>query len=196
MNIKKSVLQMLFGLIIGTFGLGGCENAKETIGLAKQAPDEFAVVTRAPLNIPPKFDLRPPKPGAKRPQKVTPTSKARTILLRKNSLREKTEKTNAAIASGRFSNGEIAFLQRAGALDADSSIRQIVDKEISVLAEVDNSILRKVIFWRKDEKSGVLVDAEKEARRLRQVVAEGEQITKGETPVIVRKKKGLLEGIF
>ena len=196
MNIKKSVLQMLFGLIIGTFGLGGCENAKETIGLAKQAPDEFAVVTRAPLNIPPKFDLRPPKPGAKRPQKVTPTSKARTILLRKNSLREKTEKTNAAIASGRFSNGEIAFLQRAGALDADSSIRQIVDKEISVLAEVDNSILRKVIFWRKDEKSGVLVDAEKEDRRLRQVVAEGEPITKGETPVIVRKKKGLLEGIF
>ena len=196
MNIKKSVLQMLFGLIIGTFGLGGCENAKETIGLAKQAPDEFAVVTRAPLNIPPKFDLRPPKPGAKRPQKVTPTSKARTILLRKNSLREKTEKTNAAIASGRFSNGEIAFLQRAGALDADSSIRQIVDKEISVLAEVDNSILRKVIFWRKDEKSGVLVDAEKEAKRIRQVVAEGEPITKGETPVIVRKKKGLLEGIF
>ena len=196
MNIKKSVLQMLFGLIIGTFGLGGCENAKETIGLAKQAPDEFAVVTRAPLNIPPKFDLRPPKPGAKRPQKVTPTSKARTILLRKNSLREKTEKTNAAIASGRFSNGEIAFLQRAGALDADSSIRQIVDKEISVLAEVDNSILRKVIFWRKGEKSGVLVDAEKEAKRLRQVVAEGEPITKGETPVIVRKKKGLLEGIF
>ncbi len=196
MNIKKSVLQMLFGLIIGTFGLGGCENAKETIGLAKQAPDEFAVVTRAPLNIPPKFDLRPPKPGAKRPQKVTPTSKARTILLRKNSLREKTEKTNAAIASGRFSNGEIAFLQRAGALDADSSIRQIVDKEGSVLAEVGNSILRKVIFWRKDEKSGVLVDAEKEAKRIRQVVAEGEPITKGETPVIVRKKKGLLEGIF
>ena len=196
MNIKKSVLQMLFGLIIGTFGLGGCENAKETIGLAKQAPDEFAVVTRAPLNIPPKFDLRPPKLGAKRPQKVTPTSKARTILLRKNSLREKTEKTNAAIASGRFSNGEIAFLQRAGALDADSSIRQIVNKESSVLAEVGNGILRKVIFWRKDEKSGVLVDAEKEAKRLRQVVAEGEPVTKGETPVIVRKKKGLLEGIF
>ena len=196
MNIKKSVLQMLFGLIIGTFGLGGGENAKETIGLAKQAPDEFAVVTRAPLNIPPKFDLRPPKLGAKRPQKVTPTSKARTILLRKNSLREKTEKTNAAIASGRFSNGEIAFLQVAGALDADSSIRQIVNKESSVLAEVGNGILRKVIFWRKDEKSGVLVDAEKEAKRLRQVVAEGEPVTKGETPVIVRKKKGLLEGIF
>jgi hypothetical protein len=196
MNKKKSVLQVLCGLIIGAVGLGGCENAKETIGLAKQAPDEFAVVTRAPLNIPPKFDLRPPELGAKRPQKVTPTSKARTILLRKNSLREKTEKTNAAITSGIFSNGEIAFLQLAGALDADSSIRQIVNKESSVLAEVGNGILRKVIFWRKDEKSGVLVDAEKEAKRLRQVVAEGEPITKGETPVIVRKKKGLLEGIF
>ena len=71
-----------------------------------------------------------------------------------------------------------------------------MNKESSVLAEVGNGILRKVIFWRKDEKSGVLVDAEKEAKRLRQVVAEGEPITKGETPVIVRKKKGLLEGIF
>ena len=112
------------------------------------------------------------------------------------SVEEKTEKTNAAITSGIFSNGEIAFLQLAGALDADSSIRQIVNKESSVLAEVGNGILRKVIFWRKGEKSGVLVDAEKEAKRLRQVVAEGEPITKGETPVIVRKKKGLLEGIF
>ena len=194
--MKKSVLQALFGLIIGTIGLGGCENAKETIGLAKQAPDEFAVVTRAPLNIPPKFDLRPPKPGTKRPQKVTPTIKARTILLRKNSLREKTDKKIAAIASGKFSNGEIAVLQLAGALDADSSIRQIVNKESSVLAEVGDGMLRKVIFWQNKEKSGVLVDAEKEAKRLRQVAAEGEPITKGETPVIIRKKKGLLEGIF
>ena len=194
--MKKSALQALFGLIIGTIGLGGCENAKETIGLGKQAPDEFAVVTRAPLNIPPKFDLRPPKPGAKRPQKVTPTLKARTILLRKNSLREKTDKKNAAIASGKFSNGEIAFLQLAGALDADSSIRQIVNKESSVLAEVGDGMLRKVIFWQKKEKSGVLVDADKEAKRLRQVAAEGEPITKGETPIIIRKKKGWLEGIF
>ena len=196
MNKKRSVLQMLFGLIIGTVGLGGCENAKETIGLAKQAPDEFAVVTRAPLNIPPKFDLRPPKLGAKRPQQVTPTLKARTILLKKNRLRERADKTNAAISSGKFSNGEIAFLQLAGALDADSSIRQIVNKESSVLAEVGDGMLRKVIFWRKDEKSGVLVDAEKEAKRLRQVAAEGEPVIKGETPVIIRKKKGLLEGIF
>ena len=194
--MKKSVLQALFGLIIGTIGLGGCENAKETIGLAKQAPDEFAVVTRAPLNIPPKFDLRPPKPGAKRPQKVTPTLKARTILLRNNSLREKTNKTNAVIASGKFSNGEIAFLQLAGALNADSSIRQVVNKESSVLAEVGDGILRKLIFWQKEEKSGMLVDAGKEAKRLRQVAAEGEPITKGETPVIIRKKKGWLEGIF
>jgi len=196
MNKKKAVLQVLCGLIIVTVGLGGCENAKETIGLAKQAPDEFAVVTRAPLNIPPKFDLRPPEPGAKRPQKMTPTLKAQTILLQKNSLREKTDKTNAAIASGKFSTGEIAFLQVAGALEADSSIRQVVNKENSVLAEVDDSMLGKVMFWRKDEQSEVLVDAGKEAKRLRQLAAEGEPITKGETPVIIRKKKGWLEGIF
>ena len=71
-----------------------------------------------------------------------------------------------------------------------------MNKESSVLAEVGDGMLRKVIFWQNKEKSGVLVDAEKEAKRLRQVAAEGEPITKGETPIIIRKKKGWLEGIF
>ena len=195
MNTKKSVLQAIFGLIIGTIGLGGCESAKETIGLAKQAPDEFAVVTRAPLNIPPQFDLRPPKPGVQRPQKITPTSKAHSILLRNTSRRGRSG-TDAAIASGKFSNGEIAFLQQAGAVNVDSSIRQVINKESSALAEVDDSLFKKVIFWQKAEKSGKLVDAGKEAKRLRQVAAEGKSITTGETPVIIRKKKGWLEGIF
>ena len=34
-------------------------------------PDEFAVESRAPLTVPPDFDLRPPEPGAPRPQEKT-----------------------------------------------------------------------------------------------------------------------------
>ena len=43
-------------------------------------PDEFAVESRAPLTIPPEFDLRPPQPGAPRPQEVTAADKARKVI--------------------------------------------------------------------------------------------------------------------
>jgi hypothetical protein len=192
MNTKKSVLPALMGLIIGAIGLGGCENAKEVIGLTKQAPDEFAIVTRAPLSIPPQFGLRPPKPGAERPQETTPTSKARSILLRNSGRRGQA----GAVTSGKFSSSEAAFLKRAGALNTDPSIRQQVNVESSALVDADKSVLRKVIFWQDPEKPGKIVDATKESKRIRQVTAQGDSITKGEVPVITRKKKGWLEGIF
>jgi hypothetical protein len=43
-------------------------------------PDEFAIESRAPLTIPPEFDLRPPQPGAPRPQEVTAADKARKVI--------------------------------------------------------------------------------------------------------------------
>jgi hypothetical protein len=192
MNTKKSALPALTGLIIGVLGLSGCENAKEVIGLTKQAPDEFAIVTRAPLSIPPQYGLRPPKPGAARPQETTPTSKARSILLRNSGQKGQADAT----ASGKFSSGEAAFLKRAGALNPDPSIRQQVNIESSALADADKSVLRKVIFWQKPEEPGKIIDARKESRRIRQVKAQGDSITKGEVPVITRKQKGWLEGIF
>ena len=33
--------------------IGGCSNIRETLGLSKQSPDEFKVVSRAPLSMPP-----------------------------------------------------------------------------------------------------------------------------------------------
>ena len=39
--------------------LSSCEGLKKQIGLAKSAPDEFTVVTKAPLILPPDFTLRP-----------------------------------------------------------------------------------------------------------------------------------------
>ena len=50
------------------FALTACEGVKKQFGLTKQSPDEFRVVARAPLSLPPDFTLRPPEPGAVRPQ--------------------------------------------------------------------------------------------------------------------------------
>ncbi len=51
--------------------LSGCSDLKQAIGLDPPMPDEFAVESRAPLTVPPDFDLRPPEPGAPRPQEKT-----------------------------------------------------------------------------------------------------------------------------
>src|SRR5690606_33831923 len=53
-------------LLLLPLAVSGCDSAREAMGLNKKSPDEFAVVTRAPLVLPPEFGLRPPQPGAPR----------------------------------------------------------------------------------------------------------------------------------
>ena len=60
--------------------LPGCSSLRQAIGLDQVGPDEFAVETRAPLTIPPDFDLRPPQPGAPRPQEVTAAQRAQKLI--------------------------------------------------------------------------------------------------------------------
>src|SRR5215472_8383716 len=48
--------------LVGVVAVAGCTDFKRSIGLEPTMPDEFAVESRAPLTIPPDFDLRPPTP--------------------------------------------------------------------------------------------------------------------------------------
>ena len=60
--------------------LSGCSGIRQAIGLDRVGPDEFAVESRAPLTIPPEFDLRPPQPGAPRPQEASSADNARKVI--------------------------------------------------------------------------------------------------------------------
>jgi Protein of unknown function (DUF3035) len=60
--------------------LAGCSDLKQAIGLDPPMPDEFAVESRAPLTIPPDFDLRPPEPGAPRPQEKSTDQQAEQVM--------------------------------------------------------------------------------------------------------------------
>jgi hypothetical protein len=66
----------------GLLQLGGCAQGtvQDALGMSKRAPDEFAVVRRAPLIVPPDYDLRPPDPGAPRPNIGTTSDQARVAL--------------------------------------------------------------------------------------------------------------------
>ena len=64
----------------GALFTSGCSDLKKAMGLEKSAPDEFAVESRAPLTMPPDFNLRPPQPGAARPQEKSPGQQARQTI--------------------------------------------------------------------------------------------------------------------
>jgi len=179
------------------FALTACEGVRKQFGLNKQSPDEFRVVARAPLSLPPNFTLRPPEPGAVRPQDGTATQQARQAIFRTSqskSLSPALASTSVSSTQGR-SAGEQSLLKAAGADNLELDIRALVNKEADSLRD-DQGFLEALVFWRDREDPGVLVNAEGEAKRLRENSALGKDVTDGETPTIERKEKGLLEGLF
>ena len=70
-----------FTLCAVVIGLQGCSEIQKAVGNTKQAPDEFAVVARPPLSVPPNFALRPPTPGEPRPQERDVTKSAERLVL-------------------------------------------------------------------------------------------------------------------
>jgi len=77
--LARTLRPVVACLAMGTL-LCACANFKRDIGIEPTPPDEFAVEQRAPLTIPPDFGLRPPQPGAPRPQEGNIADKARGVV--------------------------------------------------------------------------------------------------------------------
>ncbi|HEX9465293.1 MAG TPA: DUF3035 domain-containing protein [Alphaproteobacteria bacterium] len=170
--------------------LAGCGgDTRKVLGLDKVAPDEFKIVNRAPLSLPPDYALRPPDPGALRPQEQTIPQRAITAV---------TGTAPAANAGSSLSPGESALIAHAGAGagQADSKIREVVDRENSTIVTANSTFMDHLMFWRTAEDPSSVVDAPRESQRLRENAALGKPVDDGQTPTITRRKKALLEGIF
>ena len=94
------------------------------------------------------------------------------------------------------SAGESAFLQSASLTGIDPNIRKLVDQETVADQDASQSFLDDLVFWRAPEPYGTVVDPVAEQKRLQENQALNQPTDTGETPIIERKKKGLLEGIF
>jgi hypothetical protein len=184
--------------------LGGCGNqVRQALGMTKRSPDEFQVVAHAPLTLPPDYNLRPPEPGAPRPQEGTARDQAQTALYGSNSYSGTDLSAGSSFATAFDSSagtaqsaGEVALLQNAGATGVDSDIRAQIDAETASQVERDQTLIERLVFWRSPEPYGTVVDPVAETERLRENQALGKPVTEGETPIIIRRRRGLLEGIF
>jgi hypothetical protein len=138
-NLRRiAVAAAWSGLAVAGLSTAGCAAAGKALGVSKVTPDEFRVVARAPLVVPPDYSLRPPAPGEPRPQELQPESQARTALL-------------GAGASANRSQGENLLVAKAGGDKADPLVRYVVDDEFGDVTHKDKSFADKVMFWKKGE---------------------------------------------
>ena len=185
-------------LALSVLVLSACSNVRETLGLSRRSPDEFTVVTKAPLVIPPDFTLRPPRPGEKAVGEVSARERARQAMIasaRSSGTGTGTKARDILLGtagdnSPGASKGELRLLAEAHASDPNPKIREILRQENQELAE-NRSFLEKLMFWRKPKDNSVMVDAEAEKRRLQTNAALGKKPNEGDVPMIKRKDTGL-----
>lgn len=119
--------------------LSACSGFRDSLGLNKSSPDEFAVITHKPLIVPPEYGIRPPRPGEKRPQEFEASRQALEALFPGIS--------DVAAASA----GERALLTRIGDDRQNADVRSTVGSDESIVA--DKGVFLKEIL---DTQDGVI----------------------------------------
>ena len=167
--------------LVAAAGLAGCQSTQKALGMSKVTPDEFRVVTKAPLVVPPDYALRPPAPGEPRPQELQPESAARNALLGQREAEQR-------------SDGEKLLVAKAGAEKADPLVRYVVDDEFGDIAHKEKSFADRVMFWKKDDAgapapAGAAVD---NTPTPIDAAAEQERVAglTGNKPIIIKREGG------
>lgn len=162
--MKKIILSIPFLVC-----LSGCNNdVKSTLGLTKQGPDEFTVVSYPPLSAPPEFSLN--QPGTDR-----------RALPRRDSEQ-----------SVKYTQEESKLLSIISTPEPKSSVKELVDHE--AMSQRDNTesrgFIRETLGSLNDEgNKDPVIDAEAEKERISNNMQNGKPITEGEVKNLKHKSK-------
>jgi hypothetical protein len=162
----------LLALVAACAASSGCAGFSKAIGAEKSAPDEFRVVTTAPLSLPPDYALRPPKPGDPRPQELRPDRQARAAVFGEDIAPTATP-------------GERALVSRAGADAVDPNIRALVDLEGASLVRKNDGFTDRLLSFGATTPDAAPLDAEAEAKRLAEL--EAVRRTTGDGPITITR---------
>lgn len=167
--------------------VAGCSNVKRELGVGRNSPDEFAVVKRAPLSLPPEYNLRAPSSEYLPPASEV-SQQARGVLMTGTSAAASTDAADQS------------FLQRTGAAQADPDIRSAINRDNGYIALQSRTMADRLIFWSDKEADlskmpASIVDATAEAERLEKNKQEGKAANDGNVPVI-EKKQSAFDKIF
>lgn len=177
-------------LALAALLLASCSSGTDLsrdFGLVRDAPDEYTVTTQPPLSMPPDFTVRPPNPGAPRPQSMPEQQQAEQALVPQTAL--------TGVPAGAPSSGQAALVQAAGPA-APSNIRAEVNGEAATAAQQNQGFVDKLMFWREPPPPGIVVDPQKETQRIRENAALGRSQDVGDTPIIQPSSKNWWDNLF
>lgn len=194
--------------LISLLVLTACDGneVRESLGLNRTAPDEFVVYSRPPLSVPPEFELKPPRPGEENLGASSTEAQARELLLgtkkQPASLDEVAETPDVdtavtpVLTSDAPSGAQSSFLSKAGVDAANPDIREKLAKDVVEApkkAKKAESLYESIVGA---ETAEPVVDAQKEAERLRSNRDEGKPVTDGDTPTEKTKPKSVIDRIW
>lgn len=170
--------------------LASCSSGvKDSLGLHRDAPDEYKVIANPPLSIPPDFSLRPPMATtAAAPKGMSGGISAKEILVGEDS--------KANVDGSPATPGEERLLGKAGALGVDPSIRQVLAQDAMPPAAKKPAKPESPGFFSKFLPTSAkqpqpevlspdeVVDPSAEKKRLETNKKNGMPVTAGETPTI------------
>ncbi len=150
-----------------------------TLGLGRSAPDEFKVVSRPPLSVPPEFTLRPPLPGEDTLETLPADKLTRAMITGTsasadpNNIPTRADGTPLVdtavlpVESGNApTGGEALLLERLGATQADQNIREkIYQDRIVKKQEEEESWVEGLNPFDADKES---INAAEEAKKLKE----------------------------
>jgi hypothetical protein len=155
--------------------LGGCDTTvQETLGLRKNAPDEFQVLRGAPLEMPPSMaELPPPRPGAPPISDADPSRNARNVLLGDSVVAGAGNSADGSMEAvpAELTPGQQALLNETGEIPADPNIRRELNQEEQDATSITDRTFLFIAGWQQTEpedEPGVVLDPVAEAKRLQE----------------------------
>lgn len=159
--------------VLAALGAAACASPR--------TPDEFRVVRKAPLTVPPDYNLRPPAPGEGRPQELASDAAARVAVFGTDIGKE-------------ASPGEKLFITAAGGEATDRTIRQQVDYDSTQTLRKNRSFADTILNFGKGPKETV-VDPAAETERLKGEQDSIKEVTGGGQVLIRHKNSSKLPGL-
>ncbi len=150
------MMKKIYVLVLLSVSLTAC-GEDSFFGYNKNAPDEFAIITKAPLIVPPDYNLRPPGTHSGR-QKPSIQDQSKQALLG-------TEATDAP-KNNNMSGSERHLLALAGAAQSTDDIRGLIERDGAAIIQKDGNFVTDLLFGDSTQDKAIL-DPEAEAQRLK-----------------------------
>lgn len=132
--MQKSILALS-----AIFLLTACESMKDSLGLTHYQADEFNVKQHDALEVPPNYNLMPPR-------KKDKDKDGNSIPIKETAVKAKEVIGGETVDAALSSESETELKAKTGT--ADDSVREKIDSEAGV--EEDSAVDKKLSAWKKE----------------------------------------------